>query len=73
MKSKAKGVPKAAQARYERADDALANEEAEMEELDEMMEAAPSGAPSSAADKAFTSGLAQMRKSSKQLFEDEEE
>ncbi len=73
MKSKAKGAPKTAQARYERADEVLANEEAEMEELDEMMEATPSGAPSAAADKAFTSGLAQMRKSSKQLFEDEEE
>jgi len=73
MKSKAKGAPKTAQARYERADEALANEESEMEELDEMMAAAPSGAPSAAADKAFTKGLAQMRKSSKELFEDEEE
>lgn len=73
MKSKAKGAPKAAQARYEKADLALANEEAEMEELDAMMEEAPAGAPSAAADKAFTSGLAQMRKSSKRLFDDDDD
>jgi len=73
MRSKAKAAPKAAQARYEKADMALANEEAEMEQLDEMMEEAPAGAPSAAADLAFTSGLAQMRKSSKKLFDDDEE
>ena len=73
MKSKAKSAPKAAQARYQRADDVLANEEAEMEELDTMMDEAPSGAPSAAADLAFTSGLAQMRKSSKKLFAEEDD
>jgi hypothetical protein len=72
MRERAKLAPKAAQSRYEKADMALANEEAEMEELDDMMEEAPAGAPSAAADKAFTSGLAQMRKSSKKLFDDDE-
>ena len=66
-------APMKAKEAFKKTDVALANEEAEMEELDAMMEEAPSGAPSAAADKAFTSGLAQMRKSSKQLFEEEEE
>jgi hypothetical protein len=44
-----------------------------MEELDLMMEEAPAGAPSAAADEAYTKGLAQMRKSSKQMYEKEDE
>jgi hypothetical protein len=73
MKDLAKAAPKPQQARYEKADEALAAEEAEMEELDEMMEAAPSGAPSAAADESYTRGFAQMRKSSKEMFDEEEE
>ena len=73
MKRRAKAAPKLAQAMYEKADRALEAEENEMEELDEMMEAAPAGAPSAAADEAYTKGLAQMRKSSKQMYEDEDE
>jgi len=73
MKEVAKAAPKAAQARYEKADKALEAEENEMERLEEMMDAEPSMAPSAAADEAYTQGLAQMRKSSKQMFEDEEE
>ncbi|MHA1905682.1 MAG: hypothetical protein ACW98Y_00135 [Candidatus Thorarchaeota archaeon] len=73
MKEVAKSAPKPAQAKYDMADKALEAEENEMEELDEMMEAAPVGAPSSAADEAYTKGLAQMRKSSKQMYDDEDE
>ncbi len=60
-------------AQVAKADKVLASEEAEMERLDDVMEEAPSGAPSAAADEAYTMGLAQMRKSSKQMFEDEED
>lgn len=73
MKEYAKAAPKPAQAKYEMVEDALRAEENEMEQLDQMMEEAPAGAPSAAADQAFTKGLAQMRKSSKQMFEDEED
>jgi len=73
MKEMAKSAPKPAQARYEMADKALQAEENEMEELDEMMEEAPVGAPSAAADQAYTKGFAQMRKSSKQMYEEEDE
>lgn len=73
MKSYAKEAPQEAQAMYEKADKALESEEEEMDRLDEMMEAEPSRAPSAAADEAYTKGLAQMRKSSKQMFEEEDE
>ena len=54
-------------------DSALLMIDARIEELEAMMDAAPSAAPSSAADEAYTKGLAQMRKSSKQMYEDDEE
>ncbi len=73
MKKRAKTAPKPVQAMYEKADRALEAEENEMEELDLMMEEAPAGAPSAAADEAYTKGLAQMRKSSKQMYEKEDE
>jgi len=73
MKRMAKAAPAPIRAQYEKADRALEAEENEMEELDVMMEEAPAGAPSAAADEAYTKGLAQMRKSSKQMYEDDEE
>ncbi len=73
MQEMAKSAPAPNRAQYEKADKALESEENEMDELDEMMEEAPAGAPSAAADQAYTKGLAQMRKSSKQMYEDEEE
>jgi hypothetical protein len=75
MKKKADAAPKAVQALLEKADDALESEEKEIERQEEMMERAPSSAPSGAADEAFTENLAQMKRSSKSLFrkDDEEE
>jgi hypothetical protein len=73
MKKYANVSPKPAQAMYDKADRALEAEENEMERMDEMMKAEPSAAPSAAADQAYTKGLAQMRKSSKQMFEENEE
>jgi len=73
IKKVAKSAPKGSQARYEQADDALESEEVEMNRMDEMMAEEPSMAPSAAADKAYTQGLAQMRKSSKQMFKDDDE
>lgn len=73
MKRYASIAPEPAQAMYDKADRALEAEENEMERMDEMMKAEPSAAPSAAADQAYTKGLAQMRKSSKQMFEENEE
>jgi len=75
MKSKAGAAPKAVQAMLEKADAVLDDEEKEIERQEEMMERAPSAAPSGAADEAFTENLAQMKRSSKTLFrkEDDEE
>ncbi|TFF91483.1 VWA domain-containing protein [Candidatus Thorarchaeota archaeon] len=76
MKKQTKAAPKQIQSRIGEIDDVLAEEEEEMERLDNMMKAAPASAPSAAADEAYTSGLQQMRRSSKQMFRkknDEEE
>ena len=73
MKSKAGAAPKAVQAMFEKADKVLDIEEKEIEHQEEMMEAAPSAAPSGAADEAFTENLAQMKRSSKKLFRDDDE
>ncbi|MFW9933115.1 MAG: hypothetical protein ACFFDR_10710 [Candidatus Thorarchaeota archaeon] len=73
MKEYAKDAPEETQAMYDKTEKALEAEENEMDRLEEMMDAEPSMAPSAAADEAFTKGLAQMRKSSKQMFEEEEE
>ena len=73
MKSKAGAAPKAVQAMLEKADQVLDSEEKEIERQEEMMEMSPSAAPSGAADEAFTENLAQMKRSSKKLFSDEDE
>jgi hypothetical protein len=73
LKTKAKGAPKAVQAMLDKTDDVLNNEEKEIARQEEMLEAAPASAPSGAADEAFTGSLAQMKRSSKKLFDDEEE
>ena len=73
LKKKAGAAPKSIQAMLERADRALDSEEKEIQRQEEMMEAAPTSAPSGAADEAFTENLAQMKRSSKHLFSDEDE
>ena len=73
VKKKAGAAPKSVQAMLERADRALDSEEKEIQRQELMMEAAPSSAPSGAADEAFTQNLAQMKRSSKRLFSDEDE
>ena len=73
MKSKAGAAPKSVQAMFEKADKVLDVEDKEIQRQEEMMEAAPSAAPSGAADEAFTENLAQMKRSSKHLFRDDEE
>ncbi|MFW9768020.1 MAG: hypothetical protein ACFFF9_13890 [Candidatus Thorarchaeota archaeon] len=73
LKTKAKGAPKAVQAMLDKTDNVLNMEEEEIVRQEEMLEAAPASAPSGAADKAFTGSLAQMKRSSKKLFEEEDE
>ncbi len=73
LKTKAKGAPKAVQAMLDKTDNVLNNEEDEITRQEEMLESAPSAAPSGAADEAFTGSLAQSRKSSRKLFDDEDE
>jgi len=73
MKSKAGAAPKAVQTMLEKADKALDVEDKEIQRQEEMMEAAPTSAPSGAADEAFTENLAQMKRSSKKLFSDDDE
>ncbi|MFW9844115.1 MAG: hypothetical protein ACFFEV_06050, partial [Candidatus Thorarchaeota archaeon] len=73
MKSRAGAAPKAVQKMLEKADKALDNEEKEIERQEELMAHAPAAAPSGAADEAFTENLAQMKRSSKKLFDEDEE
>ena len=73
LKTKAKGAPKAIQAMLDKTDNVLNNEENEIARQEEMMAEAPAAAPSGAADEAFTGSLAQMKRSSKKLFDEEEE
>ncbi|RDE12398.1 MAG: hypothetical protein C4K49_10220 [Candidatus Thorarchaeota archaeon] len=73
MKKKAKAAPAPVQAKLQRADDALATEEENMERQEAAVGRARAGAPSAAADQAVTENLAQMRKASKALFGDEED
>ncbi|NWF95354.1 MAG: VWA domain-containing protein [Candidatus Thorarchaeota archaeon] len=75
LAKKTKAAPKAVQARMKRADDALASEEANLQEMESKMAAAPAqgGAPCAAADEAFTRGFKQMKRSSKELFDEKED
>ena len=73
LKSKASSVSGGAKKRFEKADDALETEEEELVMQMEEMEAAPSAAPSAAADLVSTQNLRQMKRSSKDLFEEEED
>ncbi len=72
LKTKAKGAPKAVQAMLDKTDNVLNNEEEEIARQEEMLAEAPAAAPSGAADEAFTGSLAQMKRSSKKLFDDED-
>ena len=73
LKTKSKGAPKAVQAMLDKTDNVLNDEEEEIVRQEEMLERAPSAAPSGAADEAFTGSLAQSKKSSRKLFDDEDE
>jgi len=73
MKSRAGAAPKSVQIMLEKADRALDSEEKEIQRQEKMMEASPTSAPSGIADEAFTANLAQMKRSSKRLFSDEDE
>ena len=73
LKEKSKGAPKAVQAMLDKTDNVLNNEEEEITRQEEMLAEAPSAAPSGAADEAFTGSLAQMKRSSKKLFDDDED
>lgn len=73
LKTKAKEAPASVQAMLDKTDNVLNNEEEEIARQEEMLAMAPSAAPSGAADEAFTGSLAQMKRSSKKLFDDEEE
>ena len=73
LKTKAGAAPEPVQAMLEKADKALDAEEKEIVRQEEMLERAPASAPSGVADEAFTENLAQMKRSSKTLFRDEED
>ncbi|UCE11634.1 MAG: hypothetical protein JSW61_06800 [Candidatus Thorarchaeota archaeon] len=73
LKKTAKGAPKPVAKSLDRADEVLASEEESMERLEEMEMAASAGAPSAMADQMSTAQLKQMRKASKELFEEEED
>lgn len=72
MQKQAAAAPASAKAKFKKMDEVLASQEAEMDVREERMQAQPAAAPSGAADQSSTENLKQMRKSSKQLFEDEE-
>ena len=72
LKSKASSVSGGAKKRFEKADDALETEEEELEMQMKEMESAPA-APSAVADMTSTQNLRQMKRSSKDLFEEEED
>jgi len=73
LKSRAMGAPANVQAMLDRTDHVLNNEEEEIIRQEAMISAAPESAPSGAADEAFTGSLAQMKKSSKKLYDDDED
>ncbi len=72
LKKRAGVAPKSIQSKLNKVESALASEEAEMERQEMQMEAVSEAAPSAAADEVSTLNLAQMKRSSKDLFEDEE-
>lgn len=73
MKVQAKSAPASAQGAFKKADKALAGEEATIARQETEMKQAPVGAPSAAADQAFTENLRQMKRASKELFGEGEE
>ena len=73
LAKKSKAAPGGVKKMLERADKALEVEEEELERQEEMLAAAPEAMPSAMADEASTMNLAQMRKSSRKMFEDEDE
>ncbi|MBY8997178.1 MAG: hypothetical protein KGD60_05560 [Candidatus Thorarchaeota archaeon] len=73
LKSKSKGAPASVQAMLDKTDNVLNNEDEEIARQEDMLSEAPSAAPSGAADEAFTGSLAQSKRSSKKLFDDEDE
>ncbi|NOR39003.1 MAG: VWA domain-containing protein [Candidatus Thorarchaeota archaeon] len=72
LKKRAGIAPKAVQSKLNKVESALASEEAEMERQEAQMKEVSEAAPSAAADEVSTLNLAQMKRSSKDLFEDEE-
>jgi len=72
LKKRAGAAPKAVQSKLNKVESALASEEAEMERQEMQMKEVSEAAPSAAADEVSTMNLAQMKRSSKDLFEDEE-
>ena len=72
LKKRAGAAPKAVQSKLNKVESALASEEAEMERQEMQMKEVSEAAPSAAADEVSTLNLAQMKRSSKDLFEDEE-
>ena len=75
MKARTKAAPRAVQTMLEKADRALEREEEELEIQEARMAAAPArgAAPSAAADMSAVENLAQMKRSSKKIFDDEDE
>ena len=75
MKARTKAAPRAVQTMLEKADRALEREEEELEVQEARMAAAPArgAAPSAAADMSAVENLAQMKRSSKKIFDDEDE
>jgi hypothetical protein len=73
LRSKAAAAPTKAKKRFDMAEEALSAEEEELVTQEKEMKEAPASAPSAAADMVSTQNLAQMKRSSRELFEEEED
>jgi hypothetical protein len=73
LKSRAKSAPASVKAMLDKTDNVLNIEEEEIVRQEAMIAAAPEAGPSGASDEAFTGSLAQMKRSSKKLFDDDED
>jgi hypothetical protein len=73
MTSRAKQAPSSIENNIRRVDKALASEEEELQQTQEMMKKAPRAGPSAAADLASTKSFAQMRRNSRALLKDDDE
>ncbi|MBD3405862.1 MAG: VWA domain-containing protein [Candidatus Lokiarchaeota archaeon] len=73
LKKREMKAPKKIKKAFDKIERALEKEEAEIEHQEKKLKAASASAPSEVSDEAFTESLAQMRRSSREMFEEDEE